>query len=29
VVKNFRERLQQCVDNDGRHMSDMILKLIK
>jgi len=26
VMKNFRERLQQCVANDGRHMSDMIFK---
>jgi hypothetical protein len=26
VKKNFRERLQQCVANDGRHMSDMIFK---
>jgi len=25
-VMNFRERLQQCVANDGRHMSDMIFK---
>jgi hypothetical protein len=29
VMKNFRERLQQCVANDGRRMSDMILKPIK
>jgi len=26
VMKNFRERLHQCVANDGRHMSDLILK---
>ena len=26
VMKNFRERLQQCVANDGRHMSDKIFK---
>jgi len=26
VMKNFRERLQQCVANDGRRMSDMIFK---
>ena len=26
VMKNFRERLKQCVANDGRHMSDMIFK---
>ena len=26
VMKNFRERLQQCVANDSRHMSDMIFK---
>jgi len=26
VMKNFRERLQQCVANDGRHMSDLIFK---
>jgi hypothetical protein len=26
VMKNFRERLQQCVANNGRHMSDMIFK---
>ena len=25
-VMNFRERLQQCVANDGRHMSDLICK---
>ena len=24
VMKNFRERLQQCVANDGRLMSDLI-----
>ena len=27
VMKNFRERLQQCVANDGRHMSDKIFKI--
>jgi len=27
VMKNFRERLQQCVANDGRLMSDMIFKI--
>ena len=26
VMKNFRERLQQCVANNGRHMSDLIFK---
>ena len=26
VMKNFRERLQQCVTKDGRHMSDIIFK---
>jgi hypothetical protein len=26
VMKNFRERLQKCFANDGRHMSDMIFK---
>jgi len=26
VMKNFQERLQQCVANDGRHMSDPIFK---
>ena len=26
VMKSFRERLQQCVANDGRHMSDQIFK---
>jgi len=26
VMKNFRERLQQCVANDGRLMSDLIFK---
>ena len=26
VMKNFRDRLQQCVANDGRHMSDLIFK---
>jgi len=26
VMKNFWERLQQCVANDGRRMSDMIFK---
>ena len=29
VMKNFRERLQQCVANDGRHMSDNIFKTHK
>ena len=27
VMKNFRERLQQCVANDGRLMSDLIFKI--
>ena len=26
VMKNFRGRLQQCVANGGRHMTDIILK---
>ena len=26
VMKNFQERLQQCVANDGRHMSYLIFK---
>jgi hypothetical protein len=26
VMKNFWERLEQCVANDSRHMSDMIFK---
>jgi len=26
VMKNFRERLQQCVASVGRHMSDLIFK---
>ena len=26
VMTNFRERLQQCVTNNGRHTSDMIFK---
>jgi len=26
VTKSFRERLQQCVANDGCHMSDLIFK---
>jgi diadenosine tetraphosphate (Ap4A) HIT family hydrolase len=26
VMKNFQEHLQQCVANDGRHMSDIIFK---
>jgi len=26
VMKNFRERLQQCVATDGRHTSDIIFK---
>jgi len=26
ALKNFRERLQQCVANGGRHMSDIIFK---
>jgi hypothetical protein len=26
VMKNFRERLQQCLATDGRHMPDIIFK---
>ena len=26
VTKSFRERLQQCVANDGRHKSDIIFE---
>jgi len=26
VMKNFRERLHQCVANDSRHISDLIFK---
>jgi hypothetical protein len=26
VMKNFLDRLQQCVANGGRHMSDIIFK---
>jgi len=26
VMKNFRERLRQCVANGGRHLSDIIFK---
>ena len=26
VIDNFRERLQQCVDNNGSHLTDLIFK---
>ena len=26
VMINFRERLQQCIDNDDRHLSDIVFK---
>ena len=26
VIDNFHERLQQCVDNDGKHLVDLIFK---
>ena len=28
VMDNFRERLQQCVINNGRHLSDVIFKCV-
>ena len=27
VVDNFRERLRQCVDNNGSHLTDLIFKI--
>jgi hypothetical protein len=24
VMENYRERLSQCIDNEGRHLSDVI-----
>ena len=29
AMENFRERLQQCAINNGRHLSDVILKVFK
>ena len=26
VIDNFRERLRQCVDNNGSHLSNLIFK---
>ena len=26
VIDNFHERLQQCVDNNGSHLTDLIFK---
>ena len=26
VIDNFHECLQQCVDNDGKHLTDLIFK---
>jgi hypothetical protein len=26
VMENFRERLRQCIANNGRHLSDVIFK---
>ena len=26
VIDNFRERLQQCVDDNGSHLTDLIFK---
>lgn len=26
VIENFRERLNQCIENEGRHLSDIIFK---
>ena len=26
VIDNFRERLRQCVDNNGSHLTDLIFK---
>ena len=26
VIDNFRERLRQCVDNKGSHLTDLIFK---
>ena len=28
AMDNFRERLQQCVINNGRHLSDVIFKIV-
>jgi len=28
AMDNFRERLQQCVINNGRHLSDVIFKTV-
>ena len=28
VMDNFRERLQECVINNGRHLSDIIFKCV-
>jgi len=28
TMDNFRERLQQCVINNGRHLSDVIFKSV-
>ena len=28
AMDNFRERLQECVINNGRHLSDVILKSV-
>jgi hypothetical protein len=27
VMENFRERLRQCIANNGRHLSDVIFKI--
>ena len=27
VIDNFRERLWQCVDNKGSHLTDLIFKI--
>ena len=29
AIDNFRERLQQCVINNGRHLSDVIFKSVQ
>ena len=26
VMDNFRERLRQCVNNNGKHLTDVIIK---
>jgi hypothetical protein len=26
VMEKYRERLSQCIDNEGRHLSDVVFK---